>query len=135
MACALGIFVILCSLILLLPSTAIRGNELIAFVFNKFTFSYIWLTGMFAGSLVGFFSGGWVASRPRFLNQKYIWVLIGGLTSIATFFITFVAVGLDDIVLEIAGITATICGMIGGLVARFVYSMLQRRFLPELQIN
>ena len=92
---------------------------------------------MFAGSLVGFFSGGWVASQPRFLNQKNIWVLIGGLTSIATFFITFIAIiGLDDIVvIEIAGITAAICGMIGGLVARFVYGILQRRFLPELQMN
>lgn len=132
MACALGLFVPLFMHLLFSAPTGNDGLLIIDFIFDDDVFSYIWLPSLIAGSLVGFFSGGWVTLQPQFLSRSYVWALIGGLTSACT----FIFVGnFGYAVFTPFVVMAAICGMAGGLVARYVYGMLQRRFLPELQMN
>lgn len=129
-ACILGLFAIIFAL--MLSSASMVINDVTYFIFDRAIFAYVWLPGLMAGSFVGFLSGEWVASRPHPLPRSYIWALIGGLTSASTFvFVT----ELSDMMFMPIVIMVAILGMMGGLVARFVYGMLQRRFLTELQMG
>jgi hypothetical protein len=129
-ACALGLLATI--FMLLLFSVPIEIDESIGSIFSRYTFSYVWLPGLMTGSFVGFLSGEWVATRPQSPDRNYRWALIGGMTSVTTFVLVN---EFGDIVFIPSVIMVAVCGMIGGLVARFVYGMLQHRFLPELQIN
>lgn len=131
-ACALGLGLLATIFILLVSSAPIEIDESVEFFFGRYTFSYVWLPGLMTGSFVGFLSGEWVASRLQFPDGNYRWALIGSLTSVTTFALVN-AFGYMMFLPSI--IMVAVCGMIGGLVARFVYGMLQRRFLPELQMN
>ena len=86
---------------------------------------------------MGFLAGCYVVSRPKLLYQWPFWGLGGAITAMTTLFLLFFLLNsLETITDEVSVLfLAFVPSFLGGLVARFVYGMLQRRFLPELQMN
>lgn len=107
-------------------------------IFAHETVLYIWLPVILAGSVTGVITGIFVIYYPKFVNQLAMWAFIGGLTTVSALFLCAPTLSREVQTTSffiIFPLVFFILGCIGGLVARFVYGMLQRRFLPELQMN
>lgn len=126
--------------LLLGPSQSVglpREQSVLDMVISPEILMFYWLPTTIAGCSIGFVSGYHLVSRPKFLYQWPFWGLVGAVTAITPLFLIFFLLDGLEMVTDMMPSLYLVCifSFLGGLVARFVYGMLQRRFLPELQMN
>lgn len=93
----------------------------------------IWLPALLFGGFIGFGVGVLVPRYPIILRRWRLSIMIGSL-SIASFAM-ILSLAIDGGI-DLSGVLfALTLGGIAGVVAYPVYGILQRRFLPELQVD